>query len=97
VPDLEHRRPREWTPFAAEPAVRAAERAIVTASPGPLAETLAVSTATEPRQQRAADEFRQWAAGVYLAGLRTPPAPRDRAAGGMGCAPDGRPASPGGS
>jgi hypothetical protein len=53
VPTLSERRIDAWTALAAEPAVRAAERAIVTGSPAVLADTLAVSTATEARRRLA--------------------------------------------
>jgi hypothetical protein len=53
VPDLSERRVDAWTALAAEPAVRAAERAIVTGSPAVLADTLAVSTAAESRRRLA--------------------------------------------
>jgi hypothetical protein len=103
VPDLSERRLDAWTALAAEPAVHAAERAIATRSPNVLADTLAVSTATEagrrlalvldlkeraasdPRgreaYQRAADDLRSWAAGVYLAHRRVPHAQQRTAAG----------------
>jgi len=53
VPDLGQRRLDAWTALAAEPAVRAAERAIVTESPAVLADTLVVSTAAESRRRLA--------------------------------------------
>jgi hypothetical protein len=53
VPNLSERRFDAWTALAAEPAVRAAERAIVTGSPAVLADTLAVSTAAESRRRLA--------------------------------------------
>lgn len=40
-----------WTARAAEPAVRAAERALVTESAAVLADTLAISTAAESRRR----------------------------------------------
>jgi hypothetical protein len=49
VPNLSERRRHAWTALAAEPAVRAAERAIVTTSANILVDTLAVSIATEAR------------------------------------------------
>lgn len=92
MPGLSERRIDAWTALAAEPAVRAAERAIATGSNTVLADTLAISTAAESRRrlasvlalkteaerdsgrreayQRAADDLRSWAAGVYLAALR---------------------------
>jgi hypothetical protein len=94
VPELSERRIDAWTAIAAEPAVRAAERAIATESNTVLADTLAVSTGAESRRrlasvlalkaraerdragreayERAADDLRSWAAGVYLAALRDP-------------------------
>jgi hypothetical protein len=103
VPNLSERRLDAWTALAAEPAVRAAERAIATRSPDVLADTLAVSSATEaarrlalvldlkeraardPRSreayQRAVDDLRNWAAGVYLAHRRVPHAREPVAAG----------------
>jgi hypothetical protein len=92
--------------LAAEPAVRAAERAIVTESSTVVADTLAVSTAVESRRRlarvlelkdradsdpdhrdafhRAAEDYRNWAAGVYLAAtgdqqVRFAPPPARRA------------------
>src|SRR5690242_12093471 len=53
VPKLDERRIDAYTAIAAEPAVRAAERAIVTESPMVLADTLAVSTAAESRRRLA--------------------------------------------
>lgn len=53
VPSLSERRLDAWTALAAEAAVRAAERAIVTGSPAVLADTLAVSTAAECRRRLA--------------------------------------------
>jgi hypothetical protein len=53
VPNLSERRFDAWTALAAEPAVRAAERAIVTGSPAVLADALAVSTAAESRRRLA--------------------------------------------
>lgn len=50
---LSERRLDAWTTLAAEPAVRAAERAIVTGSPAVLAGTLAVSTTAESRRRLA--------------------------------------------
>lgn len=86
------RRIDAWTALAAEPAVRAAERAIVTESATVLADTLAIAAAAEARRrtahvldlkdradadpsrrdayQRAADDLRNWAAGIYLATVR---------------------------
>jgi hypothetical protein len=94
LPSLEDRRTDAWTTLAAEPAVRAAERAIVTGSATVVADTLAVAAAGESRRRldhvldlkaradadagrrdayvRAADDFRSWAGGVYLATLRNP-------------------------
>lgn len=94
MPELSDRRIDAWTAIAAEPAVRAAERAIATESNTVLADTLAVSTGAESRRrlasvlalkaraereragreayERAADDLRSWAAGVYLAALRDP-------------------------
>lgn len=102
------RRIDAWTALVAEPAVRAAERAIVTRSPAVLAETLAISAAAESRTrlarvlnleeraerdprsreayQRAADELRSWAAGVYLAAIREPEARSSPPAGRPGAA-----------
>jgi hypothetical protein len=93
VVNLSERRLDASTARAADPAVRAAERAIVTESPTILADTLAVSTAVESRRRlarlldlkdeaerdarrraayhRAADDFRSWAARVYLAARDT--------------------------
>jgi len=92
MPNLHERRIDAWTSLAAEPAVRAAERAIVTESATVLADTLAIATAAEAHRrvahvlnlkdradadagrrdayQRAADDLRNWAAGIYLATLR---------------------------
>lgn len=53
MPSLGERRSDAWTALAAEPAVRAAERAIVTRSPLTLADTLAVATAAESRRRLA--------------------------------------------
>lgn len=53
MPKLSERRLDAWTALAAEPAVRAAERAIVTGSSAVLADTLAVSTAAESRRRLA--------------------------------------------
>lgn len=53
MPSLTERRLDAWTALAAEPAVRAAERAIVTRSPVVLSDTLAVSTAAESRRRLA--------------------------------------------
>jgi hypothetical protein len=53
MPDLSERRHDAWTALAAEPAVRAAERAIVTESPTILADTLAISVAAESRRRLA--------------------------------------------
>lgn len=53
MPSLSDRRTDAWTALAAEPAVRAAERAIVTASPAILSDTLAVATAAEARRRLA--------------------------------------------
>ena len=53
MPDLSERRHDAWTALAAEPAVRAAERAIVTGSPTILADTLAISVAAESRRRLA--------------------------------------------
>lgn len=97
VPSLRERRMDASTTLATEPAVRAAERAILTETPTVLADTLMISVAAESRRrldhvldlkgraerdparreayQRAANELRSWAAGVYLASLRGPPAP----------------------
>jgi len=96
VPNFSEGRMDAWAALAAEPAVRAAERALVTNSAAVLADTLAISTAAESRRrvghvleledraerdpsrrdayQRAADDLRSWAAGVYLATLREPDA-----------------------
>lgn len=82
-------RTQPWTAFAAEPAVRAAEQAILTGAAAVLADTLAVAVRAGSRRrvadvlelrdraesdpgsrdayQDAADELRNWAAGVYLA------------------------------
>jgi hypothetical protein len=51
MPGLSERRIDAWTALAAEPAVRAAERAIVTGSHAVLADTLAIATATEARRR----------------------------------------------
>lgn len=94
VHDRSQRRIDAMTTLAAEPAVRAAERAIMTESATVLADTLAISTAAESQRrlahvltlkdraerdpgirdayQRAADDLRSWAGGVYLAALREP-------------------------
>ena len=53
VHNRSERRRAAWTALAAEPAVRAAERAILTGSAAVLAETLAVSTAAEARRRLA--------------------------------------------
>jgi hypothetical protein len=92
VPTVDRSRAETWTAVAADPAVRAAERAIVTETDAILADTLAIATRVEARRRlarvlelkdraahdpggrdayhRAADELRNWAAGVYLASLR---------------------------
>jgi hypothetical protein len=51
VPNLGEHRIDASTALAADPAVRAAERAIVTGSSAVLADTLAVSTAAEARRR----------------------------------------------
>jgi hypothetical protein len=51
MPDPGERRIDAWTALAAEPAVRAAERAITTGSAAVLADTLAVSAAAESRRR----------------------------------------------
>jgi len=106
VPNLNECRIDAWSALVAEPAVRAAERAIVTKSDTVLADTLAISTAAESRRrlahvlnlkehaehdpsrrdayQRAADDFRSWAAAVYLATLGQPHAQIARLAGQPG-------------
>ncbi|HEY3542363.1 MAG TPA: hypothetical protein VGK79_07460 [Gaiellaceae bacterium] len=93
-PSLDERRSNTATALAAEPAVRAAERAIVTGSVTVLADTLAISTAAECRRrlagvldlkdraerdpgrraayEQAANDLRDWAAAVYLAGVSSP-------------------------
>lgn len=53
MPNISERRHDAWTAVAAEPAVRAAEQAIVTESPTVLADTLAISTAAESRRRLA--------------------------------------------
>lgn len=92
VPSLSERRTDAWTALAAEPAVRAAERALVTESGAVLHDTLSIAVGAAVRRrlarvldlkdraaanperreayQRAADDLRNWAAGVYLAALR---------------------------
>lgn len=49
--NLHERRIDAWTALAAEPAVRAAERAIVTGSATVLADTLAIAAAAEARRR----------------------------------------------
>jgi len=51
VTDLQERRIDAWTALAAEPAARAAERAIVTESATVLADTLAIAAAAEARRR----------------------------------------------
>jgi hypothetical protein len=53
VPSLSERRIDAWSTLAAEPAVRAAERAIVTESTAVLADTLAISSGAEARRRLA--------------------------------------------
>ncbi|HET7571086.1 MAG TPA: hypothetical protein VFJ77_00285 [Gaiellaceae bacterium] len=53
MPTLDERRVDAWTSLAAEPAVRAAERAIATGSATVLGDTLAVSAAAESRRRLA--------------------------------------------
>lgn len=53
MPNLSERRLDAWTALAAEPAVHAAKRAIVTGLPPVLVDTLAVSTAAESRRRLA--------------------------------------------
>jgi hypothetical protein len=100
VPSIDEGRREPWTAVAAEPAVRAAEEAIVAEADAVLADTLAISTRIEARRRlarvlelkdraardpgsrdayhHAADDLRNWAAGVYLASLREPGARRAR-------------------
>lgn len=53
MPDLSERRIDAWTALAAEPAVRAAERAILNRSATVLADTLAIAAAAESRRRLA--------------------------------------------
>ncbi|HET8528183.1 MAG TPA: hypothetical protein VFL60_04675 [Gaiellaceae bacterium] len=51
MPRLAERRLDAWTALAVEPAVRAAERAIATASAAALADTLAIASTAECRRR----------------------------------------------